>query len=105
MDWPPKSLPDLLCVVSLVVSCFVLRVVCHVHVAMLQAVIKLKRDGEFYVHNVGRATIFVNGRSVPTGKRMRLTHCCLVEVSSQLLLLLLLRSHHRLVKLTARTHV
>jgi hypothetical protein len=47
---------------------------------LLQAVIKLKRDGEFYVHNIGRATMFVNGRPVLTGKRMHLTHCCLVEV-------------------------
>lgn len=70
-----------------------------------QAVIKLKRDGEFYVHNVGRATIFVNGRSVPTGKRMRLTHCCLVEVRQIAFIFEINRSLHAKLKagLTAIT--
>jgi hypothetical protein len=45
-----------------------------------QAFIKLKSNGFFYIKNIGKAGVFVNGKPVETGKKKRLTDCCLVEV-------------------------
>jgi len=67
-------------------------------VSRKQALIKLKRDGEFYIHNIGRATLFINGRPVPTGKRRTLSHCCLVEVRQIAFIFEINRALHEKIK-------
>jgi len=47
-----------------------------------QAIIKLKCDGEFYICNIGKCVIFINGHPVFTGRKKRLCDDCLIEISS-----------------------
>jgi len=45
-----------------------------------QAIIKIKRDGEFYVKNIGKRTIFVNGKPIEYNKKKKLQDNSLIEI-------------------------
>ncbi|KAJ0983993.1 hypothetical protein J5N97_002349 [Dioscorea zingiberensis] len=45
-----------------------------------QAIIKLVQDGLFFLTNVGKGSIFVNSKEVPSGKRINLISGCLIEI-------------------------
>ncbi|XP_056169971.1 uncharacterized protein LOC115686010 isoform X2 [Syzygium oleosum] len=45
-----------------------------------QALIKLERDGTFFLKNLGRSSIYVNGTAVSGGNHINLTANCLIEV-------------------------
>ncbi|KAJ0987771.1 hypothetical protein J5N97_006127 [Dioscorea zingiberensis] len=45
-----------------------------------QAIIKMEKDGSFFLTNVGKGSIFVNGKEVPPEKRTKLTSGCLIEI-------------------------
>lgn len=49
-----------------------------------KAVIKFRRDGEFYLKNLGKGLVFVNGRFIERNKTIRLLHNCLIEVCNSL---------------------
>jgi len=42
--------------------------------------LKLKRDGEFYLKNVGKREIYINGKPVESGEKRRLIDNCLIEI-------------------------
>jgi hypothetical protein len=46
----------------------------------LQAKIKLKKDGVFYLHNLGRRGLTVNNKSIEKGERAILGSNCFIEV-------------------------
>jgi len=45
-----------------------------------QGVIKLKANGSFYLKNVGKNPIYINGKVISIGEKKRLLDCCLIEV-------------------------
>ncbi|KAM3363061.1 putative protein isoform X1 [Capsicum galapagoense] len=45
-----------------------------------QASIKMESDGSFYLKNLGRCSIAVNGQSVDTGQYLTLSCSCLIEI-------------------------
>ncbi|KAH1109476.1 hypothetical protein GYH30_008738 [Glycine max] len=45
-----------------------------------QAIIKMAKDGTFYIKNFGKSSILVNSKEVHTGQSQRLHSNCLVEV-------------------------
>ncbi|KAF8011078.1 hypothetical protein BT93_J1634 [Corymbia citriodora subsp. variegata] len=45
-----------------------------------QASIKLEKDGSFSLKNLGRCSMFLNGREVISGQRLELSSGCLIEV-------------------------
>lgn len=45
-----------------------------------QALIKLEKDGSFSLKNLGRCSMFLNGREVASGQRLDLSSGCLIEV-------------------------
>ncbi|XP_030530902.1 uncharacterized protein LOC115741237 [Rhodamnia argentea] len=45
-----------------------------------QALIKLEKDGSFSLKNLGRCSMFLNGREVTSGQRLDLSSGCLIEV-------------------------
>ncbi|KAH7672740.1 Microspherule protein N-terminal domain-containing protein [Dioscorea alata] len=45
-----------------------------------QAIIKLEQDGLFFMINVGKGSIFINSKEVPSGKRINLISGCLIEI-------------------------
>lgn len=49
---------------------------------ILQAVIKLKRTGEFCITNTGKHIIFVNGKPVETGSKKRLGNQAFIEIAN-----------------------
>jgi len=49
-------------------------------VSRQQATIKLKEDGRFYMRNIGRKVMHVNGMLVDRGQRAVLPDSCLIEV-------------------------
>jgi len=51
-------------------------------VSRKQAQIKLKRDGNFYLKNIGKNLMFVNGKPVESNKTRKLLDKCLVEISN-----------------------
>jgi len=50
-------------------------------VSRQQAIIKMKRDCEFYIKNIGRRLIFINGKPIEKGKRAHLADGSLIEVT------------------------
>eukprot|EP00899_Mesostigma_viride_P017140 jgi/Mesvir1/25427/Mv01708-RA.1 len=49
-------------------------------VSRVQACIKLRRDGCFYVRNLGRRAMFINNRAIASDQRWKLENNCLLEV-------------------------
>lgn len=47
---------------------------------ILQAVIKLKGDGEYYVQNEGRRPVYIDGKPVVSGTKAKLQHNSTFEV-------------------------
>ncbi|KAG5044815.1 hypothetical protein AAZX31_06G025300 [Glycine max] len=45
-----------------------------------QAIIKMDKDGSFYIKNLGKSPILVNNKEVHTGQSQRLHSDCLIEV-------------------------
>ncbi|KAH7656938.1 Microspherule protein N-terminal domain-containing protein [Dioscorea alata] len=45
-----------------------------------QAIIKMEKDGSFFLTNVGKGSIFINSKEVPAEKRTKLTSGCLIEI-------------------------
>jgi len=45
-----------------------------------QACIKLKRDGQFYIKNLGKPVVFANGRGIPTGSKKKLRDQSIIEI-------------------------
>ncbi|XP_020589272.1 uncharacterized protein LOC110030726 isoform X2 [Phalaenopsis equestris] len=45
-----------------------------------QAIIKMDEDGCFHLKNIGKSSIFVNGKEVPVKKRINLCSCALIEI-------------------------
>lgn len=45
-----------------------------------QALIKMETDGSFFLKNLGKTSISVNGKAVATGQSLGLTSSCLIEV-------------------------
>ncbi|XP_052196719.1 uncharacterized protein LOC127804046 isoform X2 [Diospyros lotus] len=45
-----------------------------------QAIVKMEDDGSFFLKNLGKSSISLNGRTVGTGQLMGLTSCCLIEI-------------------------
>eukprot|EP00947_MAST-08B_sp_MAST-8B-sp1_P006295 g6295.t1 len=55
-------------------------------VSRRHALISLKSDGEFYIKNIGKRPIDVNGRPVWRGTKCRLPHDSLIEIANIFLL-------------------
>ncbi|KAH3746138.1 microspherule protein 1 [Pelomyxa schiedti] len=51
-------------------------------VSRKHAIIKLKYDGEFYIYNIGRHAIYINGKTLAPNAAHRLVDCCLVEIGN-----------------------
>lgn len=49
---------------------------------MNKAIIKLKSDGEFYLKNIGKSLVFVNGKPITTGYMKRVDNNSLIEVGN-----------------------
>jgi hypothetical protein len=49
-------------------------------ISRIQAVIKLRHDVEFYVKNLGKSAVFVNGQIVERNQTKKLVHNCLLEI-------------------------
>lgn len=45
-----------------------------------QASIKMEKDGSFFLKNLGKRSISVNGKEVPTGQLISLSSSCLIEI-------------------------
>ncbi|KAI8541196.1 hypothetical protein RHMOL_Rhmol08G0043200 [Rhododendron molle] len=45
-----------------------------------QALIKMETDGSFFLKNLGKTSISVNGKAVATGQSLGLTSSCLIEI-------------------------
>ncbi|CAK9157071.1 unnamed protein product [Ilex paraguariensis] len=45
-----------------------------------QAIIKMETDGSFFLKNLGKSLISVNGKSVATGQLLSLASSCLIEI-------------------------
>ena len=45
-----------------------------------QALIKMEENGSFFLKNIGKSSIFLNGKEVATGHRVCLSSSCLIEV-------------------------
>ncbi|KAK9265967.1 hypothetical protein L1049_003491 [Liquidambar formosana] len=45
-----------------------------------QASIKMERDGSFFLKNLGKSSISVNGKDVTTGQLLNLSSSCLIEI-------------------------
>ena len=45
-----------------------------------KAIIKMDKDGSFYIKNLGKSPILVNNKEVHTGQSQRLHSDCLIEV-------------------------
>ncbi|MCL7046924.1 hypothetical protein MKW94_029658 [Papaver nudicaule] len=52
-----------------------------------QAIIKMERDGSFYLKNLGKCSIIVNGTELPGGHRLKLSSSCLIEIRDMKFLL------------------
>jgi len=50
-------------------------------VSRKQAVIKLRIGGDFYISNLGKRSIFVDGKSVVQGNKAKLSNNSLIEIS------------------------
>eukprot|EP01130_Rhizamoeba_saxonica_P011266 TRINITY_DN4675_c0_g1_i1.p1 TRINITY_DN4675_c0_g1~~TRINITY_DN4675_c0_g1_i1.p1 ORF type:complete len:206 (-),score=35.88 TRINITY_DN4675_c0_g1_i1:49-666(-) len=48
-------------------------------ISRIQAIIKLQYNGKFYVRNLGKSRMFVNGIPVLRYTRKQLSHLCLIE--------------------------
>lgn len=46
-----------------------------------QALIKMEEDGSFFLKNIGKSSIFLNGKEVATGQRRCLSSSTLIEIS------------------------
>ena len=55
-------------------------------VSRRHALIKLKCDGEFYIKNIGKRPLDVNGRPVWRGTKCRLPHDSVIEIANIFLL-------------------
>nr|GMC59862.1 uncharacterized protein LOC109167677 [Ipomoea batatas] len=49
-------------------------------VSRRQAIIRMERDGSFFLRNIGKSSITVNGKSVDSGKMQFLSSSCLIEI-------------------------
>jgi len=49
-------------------------------VSRRHAIIKLKHDGEFYIKNIGRRALYVNGRAVMPTEKRKLTDLSLIDI-------------------------
>ncbi|KAI3973938.1 hypothetical protein MKX01_030514 [Papaver californicum] len=45
-----------------------------------QAIIKMEKDGSFYLKNLGKCSIIVNSTELPGGHRLKLSSSCLIEI-------------------------
>ncbi|GAV72186.1 FHA domain-containing protein/MCRS_N domain-containing protein, partial [Cephalotus follicularis] len=45
-----------------------------------QALIKIERDGSFILKNLGKSSIYLNGKEVATGRHMNITSSSLIEI-------------------------
>ncbi|VFQ99879.1 unnamed protein product [Cuscuta campestris] len=45
-----------------------------------QAIIKMEADGSFFLRNIGKNSITVNGKTVDNGKMQFLSSSCLIEI-------------------------
>ncbi|KAK4417382.1 Microspherule protein 1 [Sesamum alatum] len=45
-----------------------------------QAIIKMEADGSFFIRNLGKSSLSVNGTTVATGQLLNLTSSCLIEI-------------------------
>ena len=63
-----------------------------------QAAIKLKKDGEFYVTNIGKALLFVNGKPVEKGLKKKLISNSLLEFGTIRLLFEINETLHKQIK-------
>ncbi|RZC50471.1 hypothetical protein C5167_018897 [Papaver somniferum] len=45
-----------------------------------QAIIKMEKDGSFYLKNLGKCSLMVNGTELPGGHRLKLSSSCLIEI-------------------------
>jgi len=48
-------------------------------ISKLQAIIKFQYNANFYIKNMGKGKIFVNGQPVPRKMKKKLTNLCLLE--------------------------
>ncbi|GAU34917.1 hypothetical protein TSUD_312480 [Trifolium subterraneum] len=55
---------------------------CSNLISRRQAIIKMDKDGSFYIKNVGRCMMLINEKELPTGQTQRLDSSYLIEVSS-----------------------
>ncbi|EXC35491.1 Microspherule protein 1 [Morus notabilis] len=46
-----------------------------------QALIKMEEDGSFFLKNIGKSSIFLNGKEVAAGHRLCLSSSTLIEIS------------------------
>ncbi|KAL0351806.1 UNVERIFIED_CONTAM: hypothetical protein Scaly_1569300 [Sesamum calycinum] len=60
-----------------------------------QAIIKMDMYGIFHLKNLGKCSIYVNGKEVATGQRLSLTSGCLIEVRG---LAFVFETNHKRVK-------
>jgi len=45
------------------------------------AIIKMKRDGEFYIKNIGKLSLYINDKEVQPGKKRHLRDSCIIRLS------------------------
>ncbi|KAK6150582.1 hypothetical protein DH2020_015514 [Rehmannia glutinosa] len=50
------------------------------NISRRQAIIKMEADGSFFLQNLGRSLVLVNGTTVATGQLMNLSSSCLIEI-------------------------
>ncbi|XP_038722224.1 uncharacterized protein LOC120014364 isoform X2 [Tripterygium wilfordii] len=55
---------------------------CANKISRRQALIRMGEDGSFFLKNLGKSSMFVNGKEVTTGQHMHLTPSCLIEMSN-----------------------
>jgi hypothetical protein len=53
--------------------------------------IKVKRDACFYIKNLGKKLVFVNGQAVESGKKRRLPDNSIIEVVFNALLVFIIK--------------
>ncbi|KAF5735984.1 hypothetical protein HS088_TW14G00114 [Tripterygium wilfordii] len=53
---------------------------CANKISRRQALIRMGEDGSFFLKNLGKSSMFVNGKEVTTGQHMHLTPSCLIEI-------------------------
>lgn len=58
------------------------RVTHRTQISRRQALLTAKANGAFYLRNIGRHAMFLNGRTLLRGEQRRLPNQCLVEVAS-----------------------